>query len=401
MIRLIRLVPLATAAARAISGPALIVAYSAVMISPPFPTSAVMTSPPVTTGATTAAHASRPVVLPPTGDLVIVVPLSRDTNAATVPVRLSAHMADGRVIPLYHALPTSDVAVSPDGRLLAYGDAGHMVHLVSLARGTDRVIGRGVFPRFSFDGRDLAYVTGPVLPVATPGVQGTDLEVYDIGRGVLSRVGSRHAGPLTGFTWAPRDRRLTWRINADATALRVGLADADHPSSARILALPTSANAAGDVAWSPDGGRLLYWRFTASRTVRGVPVPLFALTAWRLPNGPRTDALSPVQTAWTEGIAPAPVPDPSGATVASLLGEPVGRIDQVSLYTYGRTAPRRIALPGEPRLVRYNAGGTLFVAVWTPAYGHGTLSHAALVGADTGRVQDLGPAVAAFWVQTP
>ncbi len=390
MIRMIRLIPLATDAARAISGLASIVACSAVMISPPFPI-----------GATTVPHAGRPVILPPAGSLVVAVPLSRDTSAATVPVRLIARLDDGRVFPLYHALPTSDVAVSPDGRLLAYGDAGHMVHLVNLARGTDRVIGRGVSPRFSFDGRDLAYVTGPVLPVATPGIQGTDLEIYDTRRGVLSHVGPRHAGPLTGFTWAPRDRRLTWRINGDASALRVGLADADHPSSARILTLPTSADAAGDVAWSPDGGRLLYWRFTASRTVRGVPVPLFALTGWRLPNGPRTDALSPVQTAWTEGIAPAPVPNPSGTTVASLLGEPVGHIDQVSLYTDGRTTPRRITLPGEPRLVRYNADGTCFVTVWTPAYGRGTLSHAALVRTDTGSVRDLGPAMAAFWVQTP
>ncbi len=387
---MIRFVPLATDAARAISGLALVVAFSAVMTLPSFPTD-----------ATTAAHAGRPVILPPTGSLVLAVPLSRDTSAATVPVRLSARLDDGRVFPLYHALPTSDVAVSPSGRLLAYGDAGHMVHLVSLARGTDQVIGRGVSPRFSFDGRDLAYVIGPVFPVATPGIQGTDLEIYDIGRGVLSRVGPRHAGPLTTFTWAPRDRRLIWRINGNATALRVGLADADHPSVARILTLPTSATAAGAIAWSPDGARLLYWRFTASRTVRGVPVPLFALTSWRLPNGPWTDALSPAQTAWTEGIAPAPVPNPSGATVASLLGEPVGHRDQVSLYTYGQTTPRRIALPGEPRLVRYNADGTRFVAVWTPAYGHGTLSHAALVRADTGSLRDLGPAVAAFWVQAP
>jgi len=390
MIRLIRLIPLATDAARAISRLALVVAFSAIMTSPPLPT-----------GATTALHAGHPVILPPAGSLVVAVPLSHHTNAATVPVRLSTRLDDGRAFPLYHALPTSDVAVSPDGRLLAYSDARHMLHLVSLARGTNRAIGRGVSPRFSFDGRDLAYVTGPVLPVATPGMQGTDLEIYDIGRGVLSRVGPRHAGPLTEFTWAPRDHRLIWRINGDAPVLRVGLADADHPSDARILTLPTSADTAGDVAWSPDGGRLLYWRSIASRIVRGVPVPLFALTGWRLPNGPRMDALSPVQTAWTEGIAPAPVPNPSDTTVASLLGEPVGRLDQVSLYTYGRTTPRRITLPGEPRLVRYNAGGTRFVTVWTPEYGHGTLSHAALVGADTGSVRDLGPAVAAFWVQTP
>jgi len=237
----IRLIPLATSAGRAISSLALVVVCSAVMSSPSVPT-----------GTVTATHAGRPVIPPPTGSLVVAVPLSRDTNAATVPVRLSAHMDDGRVIPLYRALPTSDVAVSPDGRLLAYGDAGHTVHLVSLVRGTDRMIGRGVSPRFSFDGRDLAYVTGPVLPVATPGIQGTDLEVYDIERGMLSRVSPHHAGPLTGFTWAPRDHRLIWRINGDATALRVGLADADHPSSARILTLPTSANAAGDVAWSPE-----------------------------------------------------------------------------------------------------------------------------------------------------
>ena len=104
----------------------------------------------------------------PTGTtLVLTVPKARDTAAEDAgAVQLCLLTAAGRFTPLYHSLPSGDVALSADRRLLAYRDATYRLHLLRLPSGTDRVIGRGVLPQFSHDGRYLAFVTGDTTPVA-------------------------------------------------------------------------------------------------------------------------------------------------------------------------------------------------------------------------------------------
>ena len=108
--------------------------------------------------------------------------------------------------------------------------------------------------------------------------------------------------------------------------------------------------------------------------------------------------LASVPTVWSEGATPAPVPNAAGTLFASLLGTPQGGLNQVVLYAHGRQ-PRSVRLPGEPRLARFAPEGSQFVAIWTPQYPQGVASHAALVDATTGRVEDLGPAVGAFWTR--
>src|SRR5579863_1343765 len=103
-----------------------------------------------------AAHI--PARFPAGVSLVVAVPtLPRDLYARDGAVHLCRIAATGAISPFYHLLPTSDIALSADGRELAYGDSAYRIHLARLADGVDLTLGRGVLPRFSFDGRYLAF----------------------------------------------------------------------------------------------------------------------------------------------------------------------------------------------------------------------------------------------------
>ena len=125
----------------------------------------------------------------------------------------------------------------------------------------------------------------------------------------------------------------------------------------------------------------------------------FALLEQSLSGGPVRVVLPAYPTNWIEGTPPAPALSPSGALIASLAGTQ-GGLDQLVLFTRHGAAPRRVPLPGEPRLVAYAPTGARVVVVWDACSASGTVHHvgrATLVDTTTGATHDLGPAVAAFW----
>jgi hypothetical protein len=351
------------------------------------------------TWAKPVCAAAAPVSGTPGVPLVLAVPAQpRDLNTRDGAVQLCLITAAGAVSPLYRPLPTSDIAMSANRRELAYSDSAYRVHLVRLPGGTDRVISRGTLPGFSFDGRYLAFVTSDTLPLPTSSER---LMVYDRATGSLTRAGptvlprAEFSSPATLYAWAPRADTLAWVPSPDRSS--VAVVPVDRPAARRAVTVP-GGEIGSELVWSMDGRGLLYWHFVSSGPSANSQAPRYSLLRWRLPNGPAETVVAAASTLWIEGVVPAPASDATGTLFASLLGAPHGGLNQVVLYAHGQR-PRSIRLPGEPRLVRFAPKGTQFIAIWSPPYGRGIASHAALVDTTTGRVEDLGPAVGAFWTE--
>jgi dipeptidyl aminopeptidase/acylaminoacyl peptidase len=319
-------------------------------------------------------------------------------------VQIRRFSAAGTSRPLYHSVTIRDstrasIAITPDARWLAYSDATAMVHLVALAQGRDRPLGRGAQPRFSFDGRYVAFLTGPIVPnPGSAGPQADRIIVYDT-RTAARRIIMAPSGRLiTDFAWAPHDERLAWQLSDPAGHILFALGAADRPGTGRVV-LRTQASTWGGLAWVPDGRGLLYWRFVGLRTTREGPRPYFALLRWTVPAGPATTLLPATPTQWGEGIPPAAVLDARGRYIASLLGGPAGGFNQVIVFRRPQMLPRHIGLPGEPRFLAFAPADDQVLVVWDALRGATMSSHAALVDLRTAPVHDLGPAVAAFWIR--
>jgi dipeptidyl aminopeptidase/acylaminoacyl peptidase len=346
-----------------------------------------------------AGQAARPA------SFLLVVPLQplRPGNAHGYPVQIRRFSAAGTSQPLYRRVTIREgasIAISPDARWLAYSDATAMVHLVALAQGRDRLLGRrGAQPRFSFDGRYVAFLTGPIVP--NPGGLGPQADriiVYDT-RTAARRVIMAPSGQLiTGFAWAPHDERLAWQLSDPAGHVLFALGAADRPGTGLVV-LRAQASTWGGLAWAPDGQGLLYWRFVGLRRAREGSLPYFALLRWTVPAGPATTLLPATPTLWGEGIPPAAVLDVRGRYIASLLGGPAGGRKQVIVFRRPQMLPRHITLPGEPRVLAFAPAGDQALVVWDALRGATMSSHAVQVDIRTARVHDLGPAVAAFWIR--
>lgn len=335
--------------------------------------------------------------------LLIAVPLqaSLPVTAHNYAVRLWRLSAAGMSRPLYRpftARSDTNIALSHDVQWLAYSDARAEVHLVALNLGRGRLLGQGVQPAFSFDGRYVAFLSGPLVPVpGGPGPQADRITVYDT-RTLTRRTIVATAGQLiTAFAWAPHDERLAWQLS-DATGHALfAVGAADRPGPGRV-ARRTRSTTDGGLAWAADGRALLYWHFAGIRTTHKRALPYFALRRWALPAGPVTTLLAATPTQWGEGLPPAAVLDAHGTRVASLLGGPVEGLDQIAVFARTHAQPQYIALPGEPQSLTFSPAGDLALVVWQTLRGAAVTSHAALINMRSLRTQDLGPAVEAFWV---
>ena len=290
--------------------------------------------------------------------------------------------------------------MSAGGRLLAYRDTQYRLHLVETAAGTDRVLGPGVEPRFSADGRYLAYITGDSLPLPKSPER---LMVYALSTGaslrlgpfVLPRVGLGWDATSTLLAWSPRADALAWpELGTPKPSITVATFDG---GSTFQLATVVPTKLAGEVTWADDGHGLLFWSGEEYGTAQGRPVGYLNLLRQEVPGRATRVLVAAVPTAWFEGLAPAPVPGPGDRVYASLLGEPPVNLNLLVLYVPGQHA-RGISLSGEPRLARFAPAGGQLLVIWTPPYGSRIFgSQASLIDVQTGHVRNLGPAVAAFW----
>ena len=334
----------------------------------------------------------------PTGTtLVLTVPKARDTAAEDAgAVQLCLLTAAGRFTPLYHSLPSGDVAVSADRHLLAYRDASYRLHLLRLPGDTDRVVGRGVLPQFSHDGHYLAFVTSDTLPLPTSPER---LVTYTLASGVTTRIGPltlpRIGGWLNLYSWAPHADTLAWSAApGQAGDVRVVTIDRRGP---RAIGTLIDRGLLSKLGWSADGSSLLYWRITSKISTQSTAPARFSLMRWHLPHGPAETVAASVPVRFFEDVLPAPMSDAGGVLFASLLGTPGNGLNQIILYARGHES-RVVSLPGEPRLVSFAPEGSQFLAIWTPPSGQGMATHAALIDAATGHVQELGAASGAFWI---
>jgi len=355
------------------------------------------------------AHAATPrsecagtkasATLPATGRLVLLVPTTQSGDASPqASTQLCEVMSSQGSRPLYLPLPSTDVDLSSDERFLAYSDWGGLVHLVDLRNEASRVLGRGVGPRFSPDGRSLAFVAAASAPL--PGAAEW-LEVYQTGPDRLTRIGPAVIprigvyDPSRLVAWSPRGDRIAWvRPNNKGTEFRVAVA-ALHASSVTVTTTPITG--ANGISWSATGDSILYWLFAYPTGKQSVAAGNVRVMGWRWPNGPESTVVPADATSWIEGAAPAPVPAPAGNMIASLLGSPHGGLHQIVLFIPGRSS-RHIPLPGEPTAVHFAPGRALLVAIWTQLARNTPVSHAGLVDIVGKKVYDLGPAVAAFWL---
>lgn len=350
---------------------------------------------------------------------VLLRPLDPSMPLAEVQLRrVSSTGASRRLTPPFTSYGDS-LDLSKDGRRLVYTDQKFRLHLITLSSGRDQVLGKGIWAQFSADGRYLAYLTGGVMPIITPGAQG-HLMVYDLTTGQRSLVGSKNP-LLSDFAWSPRSDRLAWQIHLlkggktqkrpnPRGPLWMAVASAPRPRQAQVMRPPgrlgdamvsgqgVEVRSDGSPTWSAAGRSILYWRFLSKEP--STDTYRWQLVRWRLSNGPARVVWT-TRAAFTNEMLPPPaVVSPNGSVIASLLGGPNHDLNRLTLYLPAQGRARPVRLPGEPRQVVFSPSSRQLVAVWDqPSANDKTLTvrRASLVDVGTGKVRDLGPALQAFW----
>jgi WD40-like Beta Propeller Repeat len=153
--------------------------------------------------------------------------------------------------------PRSQVTFSPDGRELTYLVSDGRIVSVTQATGRVRTIvrlgaHRWADPRWSPDGRALAYAFGPT----SSGSSGQTSIAVVSQDGVNRSVVARNASPY--FHWSPTGE---WIAYADPTFTRIWLVRPD--GSDRHLAISGLSPRSGgfgqpDFSWSPDGRQIAF-----------------------------------------------------------------------------------------------------------------------------------------------
>jgi dipeptidyl aminopeptidase/acylaminoacyl peptidase len=341
---------------------------------------------------------------------VLAVPQSATSQASNT-VRLyqrDPFNSQRAVRPLYRPFTTTDgqlavpgIDLSADGRWLSYNDGRFRVHLVNLTTDSDRVLGAGLGPRFSPDGRYLAYVAVPGKPLPGLGPFGDGVMIYDLRAGTLRRTGQPRGALVSSVVWSPRGGRLAWQVllNRPTAPFTIGVADAAQPARLRTITPAAHMPISGGVTWGADGRGLLFWGLAAMGGTAQNQLPRFALLGQPLAGGPVRVVLPAMAVDWIEGIPPPPVLSPDGRLIASLIGDRRG-FNQLVLFRRGGAVARRVPLPGEPRQVAFAPTGPQVAVAWNVYRNNADMRHVTLVNAASGRTQDLGPAVAAFWLST-
>jgi Tol biopolymer transport system component len=147
----------------------------------------------------------------------------------------------------YHA------SVSPDGAWLAYDsdrDGIRAVYVAHIDASEPRKIsgdGYAAVPRWSPDGRRLAFIKGEAT---RPRVW--NVWVADLDTGMVSRVSHHNVGQAWGASWFPDGKRVAYSVEDTLVLARV------DDGSARVLPVPRRGRLIRTPAVSPDGKRIVF-----------------------------------------------------------------------------------------------------------------------------------------------
>ena len=187
---------------------------------------------------------------------------------------------------LTRRLPTTDPAWSPDGRRIAFtrnedtGESTTFTHddvFVMDADGSDvRQLtpdkeGRSLSqPTWSPDGRQLAYVDGESVQSAVPSRYGDLFVIADDGSGTRRLT----TGPVSDPDWSPDGREVTFvrgknlssptEANDDIHVLNLAT------GAARQLTRTGPGTYEAAPAWSPDGSRVAFVRWSGAWDLSGM-----------------------------------------------------------------------------------------------------------------------------------
>ena len=198
-------------------------------------------------------------------------------------------------------------------------------------------------PRLSHDGQQLVVRTGPA-----GGTAGTDIWVYDISRGTLTRLtfeGSINQHPV----WSPDGRRVAFRSDR-AGPQNMFWKLADGSGAAEHLTM--SENAQSPTSWSSDGQVLAFFERLAS----GVGPSATGRDIWVLPLDGDREPRPFLQTSFEEGGA---VFSPDGRWLAYVSDES-GRYEIYAQPFPGPGGKRQISTDGGTEPLWARSGREMF-----------------------------------------
>jgi len=170
---------------------------------------------------------------------------------------------------------------SPDGRFLTYAEGGR-IWLVRVATGEKVMLERGNYPAWSPAGDQLAYTVDGRIHIAHIADDGTITDTLAFPRDDTVFD--------TEIAWSRDGERLLWlRYSPETTDVEVYAGDADGTDIQNISVDPTNGN--WNPAWSPDGGSIAYVTYspTAEDIVLGHPAAgttTALITGMNYENGP-------------------------------------------------------------------------------------------------------------------
>jgi len=298
-----------------------------------------------------------------------------------------AHVVFGPFV-IYGLSRPYDIAVSADGRWLAFTDPSSRLHLINLRTDRGITLGEGVRPAFSADARYLAFIADFASDSYTTGVA----EIYDLSTRTLGPVGPRGLSAQS-LEWSHRGDRLAFSAarwpRSPGGDQRFGVATGGNPRRALPLAAPRPGVYSGP-AWSWDDRGLIYWRSGNGRVwLMEQPIsprPPQVLTSFRYQ----------CKCAWYD----APVP-----TAQHVLSDLPALGVKNTFAAVGRGGVAEVRLPGSPSSVAAFAvnpsGHKVAVATSRWDSGRSAFRYGVTLWSDVSlAAKRHGPWLAAFWVTT-
>jgi hypothetical protein len=283
-----------------------------------------------------------------------------------------------RTLGPFHLYDSRDVDLSFDGRTFAYCDWRGRIRIVNLTNKRQRVISAGQDPRFSPDGRYLAFESGAAYDVA----------VYSM-RAASARAAGKRTKLSGDFSWAHHSDRLAGHAHGG-----LGVVLASAPAQIQLARRIHATQTASTPNWDWKDSGLLYWLLGSTGRA--------SLISWSLRKH-RQSLIASFAGAFcgkTCNWQAAPLPMARG--VVSLQPPPPGSaLFGFVVAGHMRGVSVRRTSAGPLAGVRSDPTGSRLLASWSayePASG-GERDGVALWIRGHRQANEIGPWLDAFWVE--